>query len=310
MAEMLDCLVVGGGPAGLTAAIYLARFRRRTLVIDEARSRCSWIPTSHNHAGFMQGINGIDLLERMRAQALLYGARIETGSVRALRRRSEGGFLATAASGAEIAAEAVILATGIIDGQPRLPNLYDAVQKGLIRVCPICDAFEVIDRKVAVIGHGRDALGEALFIRGYTADLTLLTLGTPMDLTPAERARLVEAGIGIVEEPVAEVREEGGRITKVILRSGKEFAFDTLYSALGVTARSDLAGQLGAAMDADGRLVVDGHCRTSVPGFYAAGDVVAGLNQISVAMGQAAVAATDVHNMLRRRDGLIPPDTG
>lgn len=308
MADTLDCLVVGGGPAGLTAAIYLTRFRRRVLVVDEAKSRCSWIPTSHNHAGFMQGINGIDLLERMRTQAELYGARIEIGSVRTLRRLPGGGFRASSSDGAELEAATVILATGIIDDQPRLPNLYDAVQKGLIRVCPICDAFEVIDRKVAVIGHGRDALGEALFIRGYTADLTLLTLGTPMDLLPAERAKLVEVGVKIVEEPVVRVMEEGGRITKVVLRSGEELAFDTLYSALGVLARSDLAGQLGAEMNEGGRLIVDGHCRTSVPGFYAAGDVVAGLNQISVAMGQAAVAATDVHNVLRRRDGLVPPE--
>jgi thioredoxin reductase (NADPH) len=308
MADTLDCLVVGGGPAGLTAAIYLTRFRRRVLVVDEAKSRCSWIPTSHNHAGFMQGINGIDLLERMRTQAELYGARIEIGSVRTLRPLPGGGFRASSSDGAELEAATVILATGVIDDQPRLPNLYDAVQNGLIRVCPICDAFEVIDKKVAVIGHGRDALGEALFIRGYTADLTLLTLGTPMDLRPAEREKLVEVGVKIVEEPVVRVMEEGGRITKVVLRSGEELAFDTLYSALGVLARSDLAGQLGAEMDECGRLVVDGHCRTSVPGFYAAGDVVAGLNQISVAMGQAAVAATDIHNSLRRRDGLVPPE--
>lgn len=309
MPDMLDCLIVGGGPAGLTAAIYLARYRRRILVIDEAASRCSWIPTSHNHAGFMEGVNGIDLLDRMRAQAARYGARVEIGSVRTLRREAGGGFRAVTAEGGEVGAETVILATGVIDDQPRLPNLYDAVQRGLIRVCPICDAFEVIDRKVGVIGHGRDALGEVLFIRGYTADLTLLTLGTPMDLTGAERAKLAETGIRVVEAPVAEVTEEGGRITKVTLVTGEEHAFDTLYSALGTLARSDLAAQIGAEMDEGGRLIVDGHCRTSVPGFLAAGDVVAGLNQISVAMGQAAVAATAVHNLLRRRDGLVPPGT-
>jgi thioredoxin reductase (NADPH) len=160
-----------------------------------------------------------------------------------------------------------------------------------------------------VIGHGRDALGEALFIRGYTADLTLLTLGEPMNLTAAERAKLEETGIRTIEEPVVRVTEEGGRITKVILESGAEHAFDTLYSALGTLARSDLAGQLGVEMDDQGRLIVDKHCRTSVPGCYAAGDIVAGLNQISVAMGQAATAATAIHNELRRRDGMVPPET-
>ncbi|UEM22052.1 NAD(P)/FAD-dependent oxidoreductase [Skermanella mucosa] len=307
MTGMLDCLIVGGGPGGLTAAIYLVRFRRNILVVDEAKSRCSWIPTSHNHAGFMEGINGIELLERMRCQARQYGTRIETGSIASLCRLGDRGFRATTADGVELDAETVILATGVIDDQPRLPNLFDTVQRGLIRVCPICDAYEVIDTKVAVIGHGRDALGEVLFIRGYTSDLTLLTLGTPMNLTADDRAKLSDLGVAIVEEQVERVTEEAGRITKVILKSGTELAFDTLYSALGTLARSTLAGQLGAEMNNQGRLVVDSHCQTSIPGFYAVGDVVEGLNQISVSMGQAAVAATAIHNLLRRRDGLIPP---
>jgi thioredoxin reductase (NADPH) len=309
LADKVDCLIVGGGPAGLTAAIYLVRFRRSVLVIDEAKSRCSWIPRSHNHAGFMEGINGVELLERMRCQAAQYGARIETGSVSRLKRLESGGFVAETSYG-KVKAETVILATGVIDDQPKLPNLFDAVMRGLIRVCPICDAFEVIDQKVAVIGHGRDAVGEALFIRGYTADLTLLTLGEPMTLSKAERAKLIETGIKTIEEPVVKVMEENGRIAKVILESGAEYAFDTIYSALGTLARSDLAGQLGVEMNGQGRVIVDKHCRTSVPGCFAAGDLVAGLNQISVAMGQAAVAATTIHNDLRRRDGLVPPEPG
>ncbi len=308
MTSKLDCLIVGGGPGGLTAAIYLARFRRKVLVVDEAKSRCSWIPTSHNHAGFMNGINGMDLLDRMRCQAEQYGAPIQTGSIKSLRHVDGVGFVATTEDGEELTAETVILATGVIDDQPRLPDLFDAVQRGLIRVCPICDAFEVIDKKVAVIGHGRDALGEVLFIRGYTADLTLLTLGTPMNLIAEERCKLSELGIRTVEEQVERVTEEGGQITKVILKSGEELAFDTLYSALGTLSRSSLAGQIGAEMNDQGRLIVDSHCGTSVPCFFAVGDVVEGLNQISVAMGQAAVAATAVHNLLRRRDGMVPPE--
>lgn len=304
MALDLDCLIVGGGPAGLTAAIYLARYRRTALVIDEGKSRCSWIPTSHNHAGFPEGVHGTELLERMRDQARRYGARIETGSIASIRKADDtAGFVAKTADGRVIDTTAVILATGVIDDQPRLPNLYDAVQRGLIRVCPICDAYEVIDRRIAVIGHGAHAFREAQFLRTYSADVTLLTLGRRMELTAEEKAALREDGITLEEEPVEEVVTEAGRITKVILRSRRELAFDTLYSALGTLARSTLAGQVGAAMDEGGRLIVDGHQQTSVPGFYAAGDVVSTLNQISVAMGEAAKAATAIHNRLRRRTG-------
>ncbi len=300
MPPMLDCLIVGGGPAGLTAAIYLARYRRSALVVDEAKSRCAWIPTSHNLAGFTGGIPGTDLLARIRAQAETYGGHIETGSVAALERVA-GGFRATLGDGREVNAAAVLLATGVIDGQPRVLHLYEAMQRGQIRVCPICDGYEVIDKRIAVLGHGVQAVGEARFIRTYSPAVTLLTLGEPMSLTVEERTELDAAGIAVIEEPVTAVDAGADQSTRLTLESGQILDFDTLYSALGITARSGLAEQIGAEMDADGRLIVDRHQRSSVPGFYAAGDVVSTLNQIAVAMGEAAIAATAIHNDLRHR---------
>lgn len=298
MPPMLDCLIVGGGPAGLTAAIYLARYRRSALVVDEAKSRCAWISTSHNLAGFTGGIRGTDLLARIRAQAETYGGRIETGSVAALE-RVERGFRAKLGDGRQVDAAAVLLATGVIDGQPRVSHLYEAMQRGQIRVCPICDGYEVIDKRIAVLGHGAQAVGEACFIRTYSPTVTLLTLGEPMALTMEERTELGTAGIAVIEEPVTAVEAGAGQSTRLTLESGQILDFDTLYSALGITARSGLAEQVGAEMDTDGRLIVDRHQRSSVPGLYAAGDVVSTLNQIAVAMGEAAIAATAIHNDLR-----------
>jgi thioredoxin reductase (NADPH) len=291
----LDCVVVGGGPAGLTAAIYLARFRRRFVVYDAGASRAAWIPTSHNHAGFPDGIRGTELLERMRTQALRYGTAIESATVDRAE-RADGGFVVHA--GAErVAARTLLLATGVIDVEPELPDLYSAVQRGLIRHCPICDGYEVIDRRIGVIGHGDSAIGEALFLRTYSDDVTLLTLGQGLPLDDAQRARLAARGVFSIAEPVVEVVVDAERITKLVLRGGDVVAFDTLYSALGCAPRNALAEQLGLAMR-DGRVVVDARQQTSLDGCWAAGDVVDGLNQISVAMGQAAVAATAIHNRL------------
>ncbi|WP_119461613.1 NAD(P)/FAD-dependent oxidoreductase [Rhodospirillaceae bacterium SYSU D60014] len=301
MTMQLDCLIIGGGPAGLSAAIYLARYRRRLLLVDEDKSRCSWIPQSHNHPGFPDGITGTALLARMRAQAERYGTRTEATRIDKLVREEEG-FRAVTAAGQALRAATVILATGVIDAEPELPDLYGAVQRGLIRHCPICDGFEVIDHKVAVIGHGTDALGEAMFLRTYTRDVTLLTLGQPMTLRMEDRRRMAEAGIGAIEEPVVNVTVEGDRITRLSLASGASHAFDTLYSALGTEPRSSLAAQIGARMNEAGCLLVGDHQRCSVPDLYAAGDIVAGLNQIAVAMGQAAIAATAIHDTLRHRD--------
>ena len=298
--EPLDCLVVGGGPAGLSAAIYLARFRRRFRVIDGGLSRAATIPLSHNHPGFPDGIGGPELLARMRRQAEIYGARIDSGLVEGLeRRRDDGTFVAAVGDGGVVVrAGTVLLATGVMDIEPDLPDVEGAVRRGLIRHCPICDAYEVIDRKVAVIGHGASGLGEALFLRTYTADLTLLTLGTAMDLTDDEWRTAAEAGIRVVEDPVTRVVTEGDRIA-ALETDGEEHRFDTLYSALGCRVYSDLARGLGAEHNDIGSLVVDERQETSVPGLYAAGDVVSALNQIGVAMGQAAIAATAIHNRLR-----------
>jgi thioredoxin reductase (NADPH) len=195
-----------------------------------------------------------------------------------------------------VSARKVLLATGAVDIEPDLPDLPDALQRGLVRYCPVCDGYEARGQKVAVIGYGDHGLGEASFMaRTYSHDVTLLTLGREMTLSEEARRRVDALGIKVVSQPI-EALEVDGQGIGAIRAGGGEFRFDTLYSALGLTVRSGLAVALGADHDAHGALVVDGHSQTSVPGLYAAGDNVVGLNQIVVAMGQAAAAATDIHN--------------
>ena len=303
----LDCLIVGGGPAGLTAAIYLARFRRRAVLVDAGSSRAAWIPISHNHPGFPDGIAGEELLARMRAQAGRYGASILAGEIGRLERRADG-FTATMADGLRLRARHVLLATGGEDQPPPmdLPTLEEAVGRGLLRYCPICDAYEARDRRIALVGARKCRVHEALLLRGYTSDLTVLTLREPWDLAEEERATLAEAGIGLIEAPIAELAIEGESLVARTCE-GHSHRFDTLYAALGMRARSGLARSLGAEHDADGALAVDRHQETTVPGLYAAGDLVQGLAQISVAMGHAAIAATAIHNRLPMPVPLVEP---
>jgi thioredoxin reductase (NADPH) len=302
--DALDCVIVGAGPAGLTAAIYLARFRRTLAIIDEGFSRAALIPVSHNLPGYPDGIAGPKLLDLWRAQAQRYGATPRMGAVTDLQRLPEDYFCVKveAKSGADqIRARSVLLATGVSDVEPRLPNLERAIKQGYVRHCPICDGFEVIDRDVAVIGHGASGLKEALFLRTYTARLTLLTLGEPMSLNDDELDQVRMAGIRLIETPVAKVFTEANRIIGLRLDDGSELAFDSLYSALGCCVNSALARKLGAHTDeagGTGSLIVDTHQQTSVPGLYAAGDVVLRLNQIAVAYADAAIAATEIHNSL------------
>ena len=169
----LDCLIVGGGPAGLTAAIYLVRFRRRTMLIDAGDSRAALIPKSHNFPGFPDGISGGEILSRLNAHAVRYGAGVERGTVSDLRCREDGLFEATA-GGRRLTARRVILATGVIDNMPEIEGLKDHIRAGRIRLCPVCDAFEVSDKPVAVYGPAdhvaaQGALPPELYRRPHAA---------------------------------------------------------------------------------------------------------------------------------------------
>ena len=298
MAEV-DCLVVGAGPAGLTAAIYLGRFRRSVALYDSGSSRASYIPKTRNYPGFPDGISGEELLERLREQAARYGAKPRHGLVEALER--DGECFVAKVGGEAVRARRVLLATGILDKHPEMANLREAIAAGSIRLCPICDGHEVIDDRIAVYGPASSSIGHAVFMRAFTDHVTLLV---PRGGEAPDRGTLEEAerwGIRLLQSPVCAIEAPGPRRAAVRLEDGSRHEFATLYPTLGCRPRVELAMQMGARCNEKGDVLVDAHQRTSVEGLYAAGDVVAALNQLSVAVGHAAIAATDIHNSLGPR---------
>jgi len=298
-----DCLVIGGGPAGLTAAIYLTRFHLNLKVVDAGKSRASWIPCTHNHAGYPDGISGKELIERMKEQARKYGASIETARVTRLD-RIEGGFAAEWGSG-EVTAKTVLLATGVTNRRPPMDeDLHDeALARGLIRYCPVCDGYEVTDKKVGVIGSGSHGVAEAVFLRSYTADVTLIAPDQAHDIPEADKTKMKEFGIHCVNGPCQAVAAAGKCIT--LDTPEGHYTFDSVYPALGSDTHTELAKMAGAVISESTEcIVVDDHQRTSVPGLYAAGDVVIGLDQISHAMGEGGVAATTIRNDLAKQRPL------
>lgn len=292
---MDDCIIIGAGPAGLTAAIYLARFHLGIRLFDCGSSRAAQIPCTRNHAGFPEGVSGKELLVRMLIQAEKYGAVRELAEVEGLRLLDDG--FGVRVGEREHAARTVLLATGVVNNRPAMPReLHDeALARGLLRYCPICDGYEVTDKRIGVIGTGSHGVAEALFLRGYSADITLVA-PEAHDLSEADSAKLDEAGIARIDGPCGSYAIEGELLA--FDTAGGRHAFNSVYPALGSVIRSGLAIQVGARADANGCLEVDDHQRTSVPGLFAAGDVARGLDQISHAMGEAGVAATTIRNLL------------
>jgi thioredoxin reductase (NADPH) len=303
MDEPLDCLIVGGGPAGLTAAIYLARFHLKVLVIDDGKGRAASIPCTRNLAGFPGGISGKQVLKRMREQAQLYGAKFKEGFVTRLDRAENG--LAATWGGGSVEAKTVLLATGTYNRRPPMDEeLHDeALARGLIRYCPICDGYEVTDKKVGVIGSDHHGVAEAMFIRSYTPHVTLIAPDKALQLHRDDQEKLQIGGIDCVDGPAQAVAITDGCI--VVETAEGTHSFDSVYPALGSDPHVLLADEVGARLGENGCVATDSHQRTSIPGLYAAGDVVIGLDQISHAMGEGGVAATTIRNDLAQREPLL-----
>ncbi|TBN47146.1 NAD(P)/FAD-dependent oxidoreductase [Pseudomonas sp. BGI-2] len=295
--HVVDCLIVGAGPAGLTAAIYLARYRRQVLLVDAGQSRAELIPITHNYPGFPQGVSGAELLARLRNQAEPYNIYVRPATVKALSKRGDD-FIADIDDD-RVVASTVLLATGVIDKPPEIPDLREATLGGDVRWCPICDGYDVIDQDIALLASAKEGFRHALFLRTYTRQLTLIVQPGSRELDNDERLKIAQAGIRLVEHPIAQIRKIKGHRVAIRLANGGELSFDTLYPMLGCNVRNELAKSFGVTFDSNGELVVDTDQRTSVLGLYAAGDVVNALNQMGVGVAHAATAATAIHNALK-----------
>ncbi len=263
--------------------------------MDEGKSRADLIAKSHNVPGFPDGIAGSGLLERLREQVDAYPVVVENGRVRDLSREDELFKISWGRSA--VLARKVILATGITDIGVDQPRWKQALAGGKLRLCPICDAFEVQNHTIGLIAKGSKAMGHAHFLRRFTERLTLVTLRDQTDLKPADHAWLEEAKVKLIEADVVdlEVADDG----QVSVQADRlSLQFDTVYPMYGSRANTELALQLGVETDADGEVKTNVYQETSVAGLFAVGDVVSGLNQISVAVGHAAIAACHANTQL------------
>ncbi|MDQ7735104.1 NAD(P)/FAD-dependent oxidoreductase [Halomonas sp. SpR1] len=294
--EFKSCIIIGAGPAGMTAALYLNRFHREVTVLDAGNSRARWIPQTHNCPGFPDGLSGCELLERLRTQAEQYGTKVTQATASRLE-HVDGGYRVTDTQGGQYYGRTVLLATGVEDVLPPEPWAEEAINCGAMRLCVICDGYEVSDDDLAVFGSLRTAFEHAKFMRTYSATVTLVQSDNEQVDTQLQQSAK-DLGIALMKKP-HDLRFDGQRCG-FIDTLGKRRDFDTIYPVLGSRSQATLAIALGASVDEENKLVVTEKQMTSIDGLYAIGDVVSALSQISVAVGHAAVAATAIHNVLPR----------
>ena len=329
-AGVFDCAIVGGGPAGLSAATNLARMRRSTLVIDDRDGRSLWSQVNRNYLGFPDGIPAAEIRLLGRRQAARYGARFLLGRVTAaepsgdlfrlsvagdargadpagtddnvIRDEAVGRSLGEIQAGAseEVLARTVILATGVRDPFPRFPGRDRCVGVSLFW-CIACDGFEAIDKAVAVVGDGEDAVEMALDMLEFT-DRVSIAAGSPDGFTVPESrlGDLAANGIAAYGSRVASYPNENGQIEAIVLDDAEStrISVDMVFTFHTPKARNDLARQLGVELNGLGQIVVDTDQHTNVSGVYAAGDATSVHDhQVSAAVheGNQAACAANYH---------------
>lgn len=285
--QQWDVLIVGGGPAGLSAALLLGRARKRVLVCDSGEPRNAPSPEVHNFLS-QDGIEPAALLRIGREQLSRYdGVEHRVGKVTEVERQA-GGFLINLGDDTQVFARKVLLATGVVDELPPIEGIRELWGKSVLH-CPYCHGWEVRDQPLAIYGNGDGGFDLARLISGWSQDIVLCTDG-PAELTTEQRNQLDANGIGVREEKIARLEGSNGTLETIVFENGSALARHALYVRPKQRQRSDLAERLGCAFTPHGQVVVDEMGRTSVPGLFVAGDATTLMQQVVTAAAGGAKA--------------------
>lgn len=293
-----DCIIIGGGPAGLTCAIFLGRYRRRILLIDNGKPRNYASRAIHGFLG-QHAIAPGELLKRGRAEAEAAGVEICECTAEKVERLGDV-FEVTTSSG-KMTARRIVLAYGVRDKLPDVPEI-ERFYGGSIHHCPDCDGYEVSGKSVGVIGWGKRAVGLALKLLQWTDQLTIFTDGHDRDWDDEHTSKLLSFCIDVKKEKIASLQGTGDKLRSVTLESGECVPLEAMFFTIGVERSCLLAEDLGCQVHDDTpNIVVDDHKKTSIDGIYAVGDLVPGAQLAITSAADGAIAAIAVHQ------SLLPP---
>ena len=302
--ERYDVAIVGGGPAGLSAALWLARYLHKVVVIDSGDPR-NWETRGINGYLGHQGIRSPELRRLGRMEGEKYGAQFVSGIVETAANETGELFAICLRDGKTIESRRILLAIGIRDVWPDIPGL-DQCYGETAHVCPDCDGYETRDKKTIVIGVGRKAVGMALALTTWTKEIVICTNGEPPDMNQELFNLLKPLNIPVLDSPITCVLSQNKEIRGVELKGGMSLDCERLYFAIGQYPSDDLGSQLGCKRDQIGRVVIDDHNHTSVRNVYAAGDVAGGPQIAIAAAASGAIAAVAIHASLVPETRKLP----
>jgi len=291
-----DVAIVGGGPAGLTAALWLARYLHSVVLIDSGDPR-NWETRGIN--GFLgsQGIKSPELRAHGRDNARQFGAVLLDGEVCTVKNTNSEHFVLTLSDKRVFESRRLLLAIGLKDVWPAIPGLGECYGE-TVHVCPDCDGYETRDCKTVVIGSGRKAVGMALALTTWTSEIVICTNTEPADMEPRYLKQLKDLNIPVLEEKISRISSMNGEIRSVDIDGGMQLDCQRLYFAIGQYPADDLGAQLKCERDETGRIEVDDRNRTSVMNVFAAGDVCPSPQIAIAAAAQGAISAVAIHASL------------
>jgi thioredoxin reductase len=306
MAERdFDIAIIGGGPAGLSAAIWSARYLHSVCVIDSGDPR-NWETRGINGYLGLDDVRPAQLRGKGRETCRTLGAELIDEVVLRVERRSDEDFLMCLEGGDRVTSRRVLLAIGIRDVWPDIPGLQGAYGVNA-HVCPDCDGYDARDKKVIVIGNGRRAVGMALNLTTWTREIIICTNGRPPDLDDEYCSKLDALNIPVLTDPITRVTTDSRHIHCVALQNGMQLDAEKIFFTIGQYPADDLGVQLGCERDDEGRIVIDARGHTSVLNVYAAGDITPGPQLAIAAAAEGATAALAIHKSLVPDERRLTP---
>ncbi|MCA1009568.1 NAD(P)/FAD-dependent oxidoreductase [Halobacillus halophilus] len=295
-----DCIIIGGGIAGLQASIQLGRYKRSVLLIDAEDGRSSLCRKYSNILGFPNGVSGQELRKAGRQHAENLGVSIRKDRVKDVHKNGRE-FTVYTVGGGMFSGKNLLLATGLKDHIPSLPGVKPCL--GLsVYVCPDCDGYEVMNQRTAVIGSGNAGASMAISLLYWSRDILFINHELE-DISPEWTQRLATENIEVITAKVKELHEIEGSLNRIEMKDGESLHVKKAFLAFGGNqVRTELAVKLGAEISENHHLIIDPKTKmTSVPNLWASGDVAAHSELVTAAMGEGSLAAIWIHKELLKK---------